>query len=100
MVMLLSGFWTGIYHTKLQRCAGESLGKGTKPYPHVARGGSFHDQIPLKLPVPLGFFRPSMETADPQLPKSIWYLTDAVFLGMRIVRPLKFHQRRNEDLLE
>ena len=26
---------------------------------------------------------------DPQLPKSIWYLTDAQFLGFRIVRPLK-----------
>ena len=26
---------------------------------------------------------------DPQLPKSKWYLTDAQFLGFRIVRPLK-----------
>jgi hypothetical protein len=26
---------------------------------------------------------------DPQLPKSIWYHTDAQFLGFRIIRPLK-----------
>ncbi len=26
---------------------------------------------------------------DPQLPQSIWYLTDAVFVGFRVVRPLK-----------
>ncbi|MEO6788191.1 MAG: hypothetical protein ABI318_18865, partial [Chthoniobacteraceae bacterium] len=26
---------------------------------------------------------------DPQLPKSIWYHTDAQFIGFRIVRPLK-----------
>ena len=26
---------------------------------------------------------------DPQLPKSIWYLTDAQFLGLRLVRPLQ-----------
>ena len=26
---------------------------------------------------------------DPQLPKSIWYLTDAQWLGFRLVRPLK-----------
>ena len=26
---------------------------------------------------------------DPQLPKSIWYHTDAQFLGFRVVRPLK-----------
>jgi hypothetical protein len=26
---------------------------------------------------------------DPQLPKSIWYHTDAQWLGFRLVRPLK-----------
>ena len=26
---------------------------------------------------------------DPQLPQSIWYLTDAYFLGFRVVRPLR-----------
>jgi len=26
---------------------------------------------------------------DPQLPKSIWFMTDAQFLGFRIIRPLK-----------
>ena len=25
---------------------------------------------------------------DPQLPKSIWYHTDAKFVGFRVVRPL------------
>jgi hypothetical protein len=25
---------------------------------------------------------------DPQLPKSIWYLTDAKFVGFRLARPL------------
>jgi hypothetical protein len=31
----------------------------------------------------------SWKMRDPQLPKSKWYLTDAQFLGFRIVRPLK-----------
>jgi hypothetical protein len=26
---------------------------------------------------------------DPQIPKSIWYLTDALHVGFRIVRPLE-----------
>ncbi len=26
---------------------------------------------------------------DPQLPKSIWYHTDAQFLGLRVVRPVE-----------
>ena len=26
---------------------------------------------------------------DPQIPQSIWYLTDANFVGFRVVRPLR-----------
>jgi hypothetical protein len=26
---------------------------------------------------------------DPQLPQSIWYYTDALFVGFRVVRPLE-----------
>jgi len=59
-------------------------------YPRVARGGSWDDDDPLLL-------RSAVRKAsskqwkrqDPQLPKSIWYLTDAQFLGFRIIRPLK-----------
>ena len=32
---------------------------------------------------------PTWKIQDPQLPKSIWYLTDAQFLGFRVVRPLR-----------
>ena len=31
----------------------------------------------------------SWKQQDPQLPKSIWYLTDAQWLGFRLVRPVK-----------
>jgi formylglycine-generating enzyme required for sulfatase activity/mono/diheme cytochrome c family protein len=63
--------------------------KATKPYPHVARGGSW-DDTPDKL-------RSSARRAsnkgwkvqDPQLPKSIWFHTDAQFLGFRVIRPLR-----------
>lgn len=64
--------------------------KATKPYPHVARGGSWDDDDATKLRVAAR--RASDNTwkiQDPQLPKSIWYHTDAQFLGFRIVRPLK-----------
>ncbi len=65
--------------------------KGTKPYPHVARGGSFHptmDMTKLRSAARI-YSTPGWKQQDPQLPKSIWYLTDATFLGLRIVRPLK-----------
>ena len=31
----------------------------------------------------------SWKMQDPQLPKSIWYFSDAQFVGFRIVRPLR-----------
>jgi formylglycine-generating enzyme required for sulfatase activity len=64
--------------------------KATKPYPHVARGGSWDDEDPAKLRAAARRASgPEWKIQDPQLPKSIWYHTDAQFLGMRIVRPLK-----------
>jgi len=62
--------------------------KATKPYPHVARGGSWDDNpAALRSSVRRGS-NSSWKMQDPQLPKSIWYLTDAQFLGFRIIRPL------------
>ncbi len=63
--------------------------RSSTPYPHVARGGSW-DDTPDKLRS--GVRRasgPGWKIQDPQLPKSIWYHTDAQFLGIRVVRPLK-----------
>src|SRR5471030_2443620 len=36
-----------------------------------------------------GCLRPFWKQQDPQLPKSIWYMTDAQWLGFRLVRPAK-----------
>jgi formylglycine-generating enzyme required for sulfatase activity len=61
---------------------------GTTPYPHVVRGGSWND-TPEKLRTAARLHSDkSWKQQDPQLPKSIWYLTDAQFLGFRVVRPL------------
>ena len=63
--------------------------KATRPYPHVVRGGSWNDSAEkLRSAARLGS-DPSWKQQDPQLPKSVWYLTDAQFLGFRVVRPLK-----------
>jgi hypothetical protein len=32
---------------------------------------------------------PEWKEQDPQLPKSAWYMTDALFVGFRIIRPLR-----------
>ena len=35
------------------------------------------------------FSKPDWKIQDPQLPKSRWFHTDALFVGFRVVRPLK-----------
>jgi formylglycine-generating enzyme required for sulfatase activity len=64
--------------------------KSTKPYPQVVRGGSWQDTnvFMLRSAARRGSDR-SWKIQDPQIPKSIWYHTDAQFLGFRIIRPLK-----------
>jgi hypothetical protein len=37
---------------------------------------------------------------DPQIPQSIWYLTDAWFLGFRVIRPLRVPTEAEAKLYE
>lgn len=58
-------------------------------YPRTARGGSWNDDPDkLRCAARVGS-DPEWKMQDPQLPKSVWYLTDAQGLGMRLVRPVK-----------
>ncbi len=62
---------------------------GKEKFPHVARGGSWDDK-PARLRCAAR--RASGEEwiqEDPQRPQSIWWLTDALFIGFRMVRPLE-----------
>lgn len=59
------------------------------PYPHVARGGHYDDDPENLRSAARMPSHPDWKQQDPQLPKSIWYLTDAVWLGFRLVRPLE-----------
>ena len=58
-------------------------------YPRVARGGSWDDDPKDLRSASRRFSRETWKQQDPQLPKSLWYHTNAGFLGFRIVRPLK-----------
>ena len=63
--------------------------KATALYPHAVRGGSWNDpaeSVRCAVRVPSDA---AWKQQDPQLPKSIWYETDAQWLGFRLVRPLK-----------
>lgn len=58
-------------------------------YPRVTRGGSFENEAPaLRSAARVGSSE-AWKEQDPQLPKSVYYLTDALGVGFRVVRPLK-----------
>ncbi|MFT5198368.1 MAG: sulfatase activating formylglycine-generating enzyme [Planctomycetota bacterium] len=60
----------------------------TTEYPRVVRGGSWDDDPHALRAATRRGSQDSWKMMDPQLPKSIWYLTNAKTVGFRIVRPL------------
>jgi len=60
----------------------------TQTYPHAVRGGSFDDPAPKLRSASRRASTKDWKMRDPQLPKSIWWLTDAQTVGFRLVRPL------------
>jgi formylglycine-generating enzyme required for sulfatase activity len=62
--------------------------KSSTGYPHVARGGSWDDDPQDLRSATRRQSHEGWKQQDPQLPKSIWYHTDAHWLGFRLVRPL------------
>jgi formylglycine-generating enzyme required for sulfatase activity len=63
--------------------------KAAQPYPHAVRGGSWNDPPEMLRCAARVASDAVWKQQDPQLPKSIWYLTDAQWLGFRLVRPAK-----------
>lgn len=65
------------------------LALATTIYPRVVRGGSWDsDAEQLRSAARIGS-TPDWKMQDPQIPQSVWYLTDANFVGFRVVRPLR-----------
>lgn len=57
-------------------------------YPRSVRGGSWMDKSEKLACTNRMGSDERWQRRDPQLPKSLWWLTDAPFLGFRIVRPI------------
>jgi formylglycine-generating enzyme required for sulfatase activity len=58
-------------------------------YPRSVRGGSWMDDPPALRSAARRGSSTDWMMGDPQIPKSIWYHTDARFVGFRVVRPLR-----------
>ena len=57
-------------------------------YPRVVRGGGWDNDAEQLRSAARIASDPSWKEQDPQIPQSIWYHTDALSVGFRIVRPL------------
>jgi formylglycine-generating enzyme required for sulfatase activity len=57
-------------------------------YPRVVRGGGWDDETSILRSAARDGSSEDWKEQDPQIPQSIWYHTDALGVGFRIVRPL------------
>jgi formylglycine-generating enzyme required for sulfatase activity len=87
--------WTLDHHDEkfLQKLPENSIDPMPVPvwaeYPKVLKGGSYMDPaIELRAANRIQS-DPEWNKRDPQIPKSRWWLTDAAFVGFRIVKPEK-----------
>jgi len=67
----------------------EALAIPTELYPRIVRGGSWDDDIEALRSAARDYSSEDWKEQDPQFPQSIWYHTDALHVGFRVVRPLK-----------
>jgi formylglycine-generating enzyme required for sulfatase activity len=58
-------------------------------YPRSVRGGSYLGTATELRSAARAHSEPEWNRRDPQIPKSRWWLTDGMFVGFRIVRPLE-----------
>ncbi|MEZ6066397.1 MAG: formylglycine-generating enzyme family protein [Planctomycetaceae bacterium] len=78
-----------IYASRTDGVAVEPLAIPTTLYPRVVRGGGWDDPASMCRSAVREGSSDDWKIQDPQLPKSIWYHTDALGVGFRVVRPLR-----------
>jgi formylglycine-generating enzyme required for sulfatase activity len=61
---------------------------GEEEYPHVVRGGCWDDPAPRLRSAARRSSSKEWNKRDPQIPQSIWWLTEAIHTGFRVVRPV------------
>lgn len=78
----------------------EALAVPKTLYPRVVRGGSWDDDPDRLRSAARVASTPDWKIQDPQIPKSIWYHTDAIHVGFRLVRPLNVPSQELRDKLQ
>lgn len=89
MEWTLDQYDPGAYASRTGPITASPWVKSTQPYPHAVRGGGWADGPERCTCTARVGSEPAWKFQDPQLPKSVWYHTDAQWLGFRLVRPLR-----------
>jgi formylglycine-generating enzyme required for sulfatase activity len=85
---VLDEFSTDFYGASKDQVAVNPLNWPKQEWGRVVRGGSWQDDPEqLRCAARMQSVE-EWKQQDPQIPKSIWYLTDALHVGFRVVRPL------------
>ena len=85
---VLDQFDAQTYSARKDTVTGNPLAIPLTEYPRIVRGGSWDDDPESLRSAARSHSGPEWKQQDPQFPKSIWYHTDAQFLGFRVIRPL------------
>ena len=94
---VLDQYNTEFYKSQPCKPATNPLAIPTELYPRVVRGGSWNDDPEQLRSAARDFSSPRWKKQDPQIPKSIWYHTDADFVGFRIIRPLNEPSKKEKE---
>jgi formylglycine-generating enzyme required for sulfatase activity len=76
------------YLSKLSDGVIDPVSFPTSRYPRSIRGGSYLDDAATLKASNRSYSVSNWNKRDPQIPKSRWWLTDGMFVGFRIVRPI------------
>jgi formylglycine-generating enzyme required for sulfatase activity len=81
-------------------CSPLAIPSASEEFPRVVRGGSWDSDPEDCRSAARVASNPDWKMQDPQIPQSIWYLTDATFVGFRVVRPLRTPTEEEAKLYE
>lgn len=85
------------YYLQSSDNAHDPYAKPETLYPHSVRGGSYQDDALSLRSAARHKSDPAWKRIDPQIPKSNWWLPEAPFVGIRLVRPLKTPSKEEID---
>jgi formylglycine-generating enzyme required for sulfatase activity len=91
----LDQYYADIHKRLTAKVMKEPIATPKDMYPHVVRGGSWDDDADRLRSAVRRASNIDWKRQDPGIPQSVWHHSDAMFSGLRIVRPL--HEPTEEE---